>query len=249
MLELIKKSDLKNPYYYVNDNVLYAISDTQMDENLAEIEDKRIGEHLVVYVTEEQELAKGTKYRDLHNDEQTALVDGLYQVSTNKINVEECKAIFPYCTVSYEDDDSNTYEEIYWLQDYIKVGDKFVNGHFESYHSDYQKDYENKAIVEIGKLIDKGTNLNQIISKFPYYIFDSAMIEDKVKINTEDGQKMVTYNGVEGVTTKSTKDMKDIIAKSVQDKTVAFANQKLDAYNLKVTDDAIDINSSTVVDK
>jgi len=249
MLELIKEQDLKNPYYYVNDNVLYAISDSQLDEKLAEIEDKRIGEHFVVYVTEEKELVEGEKYMDLHNDEQIASADGTYNVSTDVIDVEECKAIFPYCTVSYEDDDSNTYEKIYWLQDYIKVGDKFVNGHFESYLSNYQKDYENKVIVEVSKLIGKETQMSQIISKFPHYVFDPSLVDGQIKIDTESGQKMVNYTGASGVTTKSNDDMKEMIAESVQEKTVAFANQKLDSYNLKVTDDAIDINSSTVVDK
>jgi uncharacterized protein RhaS with RHS repeats len=246
MTELSKT--LKNPYYYINNGVLYNISDKEIDKDIEGASDRRKGNHLVTYITEPKELESGSKYYDLHNDEKVADTAGTYQVSTNKINVEECKKTFPYATINYIDDEENEYQEVLWLQNLIKEGDTYKDGKFVSYGFTYDSDYEFQVSLEITKLIEKETSFEQIIKKLPYYIFEPSLVKDKIQITTDEGTKKVTYNGTNGLFSTTKKSLKNYLMDVVFYKIRDFTNEKLKKYGFKLKDEGIIINDETVID-
>ena len=233
---------LENPFYFIKDNVLYEINDKQDEYNR--------GVHLVTYLTETKVLSKGEKYKDLHNDEQTAVSDGEYQVSTNKIDVEECKKVFPYHILTFEDDNNNEFDVVLWLQNFIKDGDTFQNGAFKtSYGTSYDYCFIMNFSKEVKSLLEKDMTINQILQKIPYYVFEpNGLIENKLTIDTEDGRKKVTYKNHEGLGTVDKRDLKQWILEIVTDKTIAYANTLLQKYDMKLKEESIEITNDNVED-
>lgn len=233
---------LENPFYFIKDNVLYEINDKQDEYNR--------GVHLVTYLTETKVLSKGEKYKDLHNDEQTAVSDGEYQVSTNKIDVEECKKVFPYHILTFEDDNNNEFDVIIWLQNFIKDGDTLKNGAFDtSYATSYDACFVLYFSKEIESLLERDMTINQILNKIPYYVFNpNGLIQEKITIDTEDGRKKVTYKSCSHGFTVSIVNIKQWILNVVTDKTITYANSLLQKYGMKLKEESIEITNDNVED-
>lgn len=233
---------LENPFYFIKDNVLYEINDKQDEYNR--------GVHLVTYLTETKVLSKGEKYKDLHNDEQIVEEDGEYQVSTNKIDVEECKKVFPYHILTFEDDNNNEFDVVLWLQNFIKDGDTFKNGAFKtSYGTSYDACFMLYFSKEVENLLEKEMTISQILQKIPYYVFNpNGLIENKITIDTEDGRKKVTYKRCKHGITISIVSIKQMILYIVTDKTIAYANSLLQKYGMKLKEESINITNDNVED-
>ena len=233
---------LENPFYFIKDNVLYEINNKQDEYNR--------GLHLVTYLTETKVLSKGEKYKDLHNDEQIVGEDGEYQVSTNRLNIEECKKIFPYHILTFEDDNNNQFDVVLWLQNFIKDGDTIENGAFKtSYGTSYDSCFIMNFSKEVDSLLKKEFNITQILQKIPYYAFNpNGLIENKVTIDTEEGMKKVTYKSCSHGFTISKPTIKQMVLNCVTDKTIAYANSILQKYNMKLKEESIEITKDIIED-
>lgn len=120
---------LKNPYYFVEDNVIYDISDKQDADNC--------GKHLVTYKTaslngsDKVFVKKGNKYINANGTQTVAPSDGYYPVSTGQIDVDANKTVFPWICLNYKTDvKSPTRQEYLWLDYLIDDGDRFDGNNF-----------------------------------------------------------------------------------------------------------------------
>lgn len=111
---------LSNPYYFIKDNVIFNISNSNNEEDVC-------GKHYKTYDTEMVEIAKGQSYTDLHGDTKVATADGEQSVSkgsdSDASTVTANKGVFPYYEITYTHEEETT-KVVFWLDKLIQVGDK-----------------------------------------------------------------------------------------------------------------------------
>ena len=126
---------LKNPYYFIADNILFNISEKQDAD--------KCGQHLVTYKQSVDKdnnpifktVKNGGYYLDEHhnkliNESGSEIMVPLYG---DKVDDEECEKIFPNFKIGYYmlENGILKYEYItYYLQDLIAVGDRYINDAF-----------------------------------------------------------------------------------------------------------------------
>ena len=112
--------NLQNPYYFIKDNVIFKISNSNDENDIC-------GKHYKTFDTETADVQKGQKYTDLHGDKQTATEDGQQNVSkgtdTTTQTINANKEMFPYYEITYTYD-GQTYKSLFWLDKFIETGDK-----------------------------------------------------------------------------------------------------------------------------
>lgn len=247
---ILPKFKLSNPYYFFNNNVLYEISDTNDKDGC--------GKHLVKFITEEKTVKKGDIYYDECNNKCVAEEDGTVNVATTTVNVERCKDVFPYFSVTYEDNETGEQGiKYYWLQDMIADGDTLESGRFvinqvhenpdnaENPATEYS--YLSKFIDSINSDIDsyiaKELSMDEIKEKLPYYVF--AQEGDEVTIN---GRTVVVTN----VSFSTVKD-EDMLTKAyeiINKKTIEYADGLLKKYKkeVKEKEDLVWVDEAKVKD-
>lgn len=247
---ILPKFKLSNPYYFFNNNVLYEISETNDEDGC--------GRHLVKFITEKKTVKKGDTYYDEFNNKCVAEEDGTVDVATTTVNIEECKKVFPYFSVTYED--KETHEQgikYYWLQDMIADGDTLKSGKFvinqvhdnpdnaENPAPEYS--YKTKFVDSINSDIDsyiaKGLSIDEIKEKLPYYVF--AQRGDEVTIN---GRTVVVTDV--SISTVTDENMLTKVYEIINKKTIEYADGLLKKYGKEVNEkeDLVWVDNTKVKD-
>ena len=244
------RTKLHNPYYYVKDSVVFKIS-----YNLDNAEDT-CAKHYVTFETESKTMKKGQYYTDLHGDRQKATADGSVNISTGELNLTECKKAFPYITFTYtvEGNDEDTFTEVLWFDNAIKVGDKISSNRFvKTIHGetespkDFAKAYKDEVLASIAESITKGLSIEDAKKAHPAYLFAS---------NTFNyNKKKVTRTSISSSAAANTFPIKDTeittaVITLINTKSTNYANEMLDNIDKKVkdTDNYTLINSSNITD-
>ena len=244
------RTKLHNPYYYVKDNVVFKIS-----YNLDNAEDT-CAKHYVTFETESKTMKKGQYYTDLHGDRKKVTADGTVNVSTGELDLTECKTAFPYITFTYKVDGNNedTFTEVLWFDNAIKVGDKISSNRFvKTIHGetestkDFALVYKDEVLAAIAESVTKGLSIEDAKKAHPAYLFVS---------NTFNyNKKKVTRSSISSSAVANTFPIKDpeittAVINLINAKSTNYANGMLDNIDKKVkdTDDYKLINSSNITD-
>ena len=252
------KNKLNNPYYFIKNNIVYEISDKQDADNC--------GQHYVTYqvtsLTDEDKVfvKKGDKYLDVHGTPTVAPIDGYYQVSTGKLDIEANKEVFPWICVKYKENaDSETVKEEYlWLDYMIDDGDTFdgtkfvMNTTHAPEEGSYVEAYKEAILAQIGLYFANGYTEEDIKRNFPEYLF--AEENDKITVNNKKVYFVDVTTSADGVEMNiSGEDMLDAFYKYCNEQVVAYANRLLKRVEKKLdgtTDEEIPVivSKDTVVD-
>ena len=243
------KTTLNNPYYFVRNDIVYNINFNQDKDGC--------GEHMVTYETVEKELNPGDHYYDEKGDYQTVTSAGYYSVKDgNKLNNIECANVFPHFIVNYTDENNETLQVYYYLQDMIQDGDKFEGGKFvqdERHGNGYIDVFMSEVRDEIAKMVNSGKTMEEIKKALPHYYFEPSgnPDEDKYSIVVDGCKKVnVTYNGIQseedGFSPISEDQITDIVLAVANQHTIICANDVLEGYGMKIsTDTLVDENNIT----
>lgn len=254
---------LKNPYYFIKNNVVYEISENQDADNC--------GQHYVTYqvtsLTNEDKVfvKKGDKYLDVHGTPTVAPIDGYYQVSTGKLDIEANKAVFPWICVEYKTKpgDRETKSEYLWLDYLIDDGDSFdgtkftMNQQHAPENGSYVEYFREQVLDKIGLYLANGYTDVDIKRSFPDYLlaeqYGENIPENATANITVDGKKVYLVN----VTTSSEnenfemgvseEDMFEAFYKYCNEQVIVYANRLLRKYNKKLKDTVI-VSEETVED-
>lgn len=254
---------LKNPYYFIKNNVVYEISENQDADNC--------GQHYVTYqvtsLTNEDKVfvKKGDKYLDVHGTPTVAPIDGYYQVSTGKLDIEANKAVFPWICVEYKTkpEDRETKSEYLWLDYLIDDGDSFdgtkftMNQQHAPENGSYVEYFREQVLDKIGLYLANGYTDVDIKRSFPDYLlaeqYGENIPENATANITVDGKKVYLVN----VTTSSEnenfemgvseEDMFEAFYKYCNEQVIVYANRLLRKYNKKLKDTVI-VSEETVED-
>ena len=221
---------LTNPYYFVKDNVIFNISNSNNDDDIC-------AKHYKTYDTETVELTKGQTYVDNHGDSQIATIDGEYNVSkgtdSETATVTANKGVFPYYEITYTHE-GETHTSLFWLNHLIGVGDKtetsgkkFKNKTIHKTTGSettmtYEAYFKTLVMKDIHDKIKGGVGKQQIIGEYAMLIVGQETLID----------------GVIGKITNVTADVKltetniiDEIAKVIKE----YGDKKLLEYNKQCT--------------
>jgi len=247
------RTKLHNPYYYVKDNVVFKIS-YNLDK-----EDDACAKHYVTFETESKTMKKGQYYTDLHGDRQKATADGSVNVSTGELNLTECKKAFPYITFTYKVDgnDEETFTEVLWFDNAIKVGDKISSNRFEkTIHGktestkDFAIAYKDEVLAAIAESVTKGSSIENAKKAHPAYLFKS----NKFNYNKKKVTRSSISSSGDSTTLKvfpiEDTDITTAVINLINTKATNYANGMLDNVDKKVkdTDNYTLINSSNITD-
>ena len=254
--------NLRNPYYFFTDNILFNISSDQHNDGC--------GLHLVSYEQkldkDGQPVTKTVKVKETYLDETHTPIESESEkevpVYTDEINVEKCKMVFPYFIVrneykADEESEAEAYDKTYFIQNTISVGDKseaisgeeklvkFVrnNEHTDDSDTDYLTYFRDGILEDVKKFIKKGYTIEKIKTILPYWAFESNVDEECIM----DGRK-VTFKSVEGFELITEEEIFDALYAMIKKETIDFANNKLAPYGKKVKNDAINIDKDNVTD-
>jgi hypothetical protein len=244
------KTKLHNPYYYVKNNGVFKIS-----YNVDNAEDA-CAKHYVTFETESKTMKKGQYYTDLHGDRKKVTADGTVNVSTGELDLTECKTAFPYITFTYkvEGNNDDTFTEVLWFDNAIKVGDKIssdrfvktIHGETES-TKDFALAYKDEVLAAIAESVTKGLSIEDAKKAHPAYLFQpNTFIYNK---------KKVTRSSISSSAVANTFPIKDpeittAVINLINAKATNYANGMLDNVDKKVkdTDNYTLINSSNITD-
>ena len=115
-------NSLKKLYYFINDSVVYDIK----GQNDAD----RCGQPGIIYEVEQKFVKSGETYIDGYGQKVVADEgDGLYWVSTGKINEEECAKVYPFIGIEYHtlDNPDETLTKYLWFQHLVSDGDTIID--------------------------------------------------------------------------------------------------------------------------
>ena len=236
---------LKNPYYFLTDNVLFAIGNLQ-DED-------KCGKKLVSYKQTLDkdntpitiDVKKGEKYMDEHHEMETATSDKTVNVYGNELNHTACSSVFPHFSVTYQyvngeengEPETVTVVMNYYLQGMISVGDKYTNGKFvrNNEHSktgdtNYLTEFQNSIKEDIAKYVEKGYSLDEIKKTIPHWYFASN-IDHNFDVN---GKKMTLKSVSDDITQITDEVLMTEIYKKINEMSVSFSNKKLETYGKKL---------------
>ena len=254
---------LKNPYYFIKNNVVYEISENQDTDNC--------GQHYVTFnvvsLTGNDKIfvKKGDRYLDVHGTPTVAPTDGYYEVSTGVLNIEQNKLVFPWICVEYKTkpEDRETKSEYLWLDYLIDDGDSFdgtkfiMNQQHAPENGSYVEYFREQVLDKIGLYLANGYTDVDIKRSFPDYLlaeqYGENIPEDATANITVDGKKVYLVN----VTTSSEdenfemgvseEDMLEAFYKYCNEQVITYANRLLKKYNKKLKDTVI-ISEQTVED-
>lgn len=176
---------LKNPYYFVKNNVIFEISTNNTKEDPC-------GKHYKTFDTETVELKKGRYYFDKNGNRKLAEQDGSFEVSLGTAKETETinknKAVFPYFDITYTYEESGNTETItYWLDDLISDGDEMNGSKFQNktIHTEdgettltYIEFFKQECLKHMANDVVNGLTLEALKSNNPF-LFVGA----KTKIN------------------------------------------------------------------
>lgn len=254
---------LKNPYYFIKNNVVYEISENQDTDNC--------GQHYVTFnvvsLTGNDKIfvKKGDRYLDVHGTPTVASTDGYYEVSTGVLNIEQNKLVFPWICVEYKTkpEDRETKSEYLWLDYLIDDGDSFdgtkfiMNQQHAPENGSYVEYFKEQVLDKIGLYLANGYTDVDIKRSFPDYLlaeqYGENIPEDATANITVDGKKVYLVN----VTTSSEdenfemgvseEDMFEAFYKYCNEQVIVYANRLLRKYNKKLKDTVI-VSEETVED-
>ncbi|MBQ3944283.1 MAG: hypothetical protein II670_01565 [Alphaproteobacteria bacterium] len=247
------KTKLHNPYYYVKDNVVFKIS-----YNLDNAEDA-CAKHYVTFETESKTMKKGQYYTDLHGDRKKVTADGTVNVSTGNLNLTECEKAFPYIAFTYkvEGNDDDTFTDVLWFDNAIKVGDKISTGRFEkTIHGetestkDFAKVYKDEVLASIAESVTKGLSIEDAKKAHPEYLFISNTFNyNKKKVTRTSISSSGDTTALKVFPIKE-EDITTAVITLINTKATNYANGMLDNVDKKVkdTDNYTLINSSNITD-
>lgn len=238
---------LKNPYYFIKDNVVYEISNNQDADNC--------GQHLVTFKTTSLDgndrvfVKEGEKYLDLHGTPTIANRSGYYRVSTGQIDVDANKLVFPWICIEYKvnKDDAETTQEYLWLDYLIEDGDTFdgtkfvMNEDHAPENGSYVAFYKESILKQIGLYYANGYSDNDIERSFPDYLFAEQYGEDipsNSKPNVTIDNKKVYLVGIttsENVSlTVTEEEMLSAFYEYCNTQVIAYANRLLKRQDKKL---------------
>ena len=243
---------LKNPYYFIKNNVVYEISENQDADNC--------GQHYVTFkvvsLTGNDKIfvKKDDRYLDVHGTPTVAPTDGYYEVNTGVLNIEQNKLVFPWICIKYKENaDSETVKEEYlWLDYMIDDGDTFdgtkfvMNTTHAPEEGSYVEAYKEAILAQIGLYFANGYTEEDIKRNFPEYLF--AEENDKITVNNKKVYFVDVTTSADGVEMNiSEEDMFEAFYKYCNEQVVAYANRLLKKHNKKLKDTVI-ISEQTVED-
>lgn len=258
---------LKNPYYFIKNNIVYEISDKQDADNC--------GQHYVTYQVTSLDgddkvfVKNGDKYLDANGTPTIAQSDGYYPVSTGKLDIEANKAVFPWICVKYKENatDTEIQEAYFWLDYLIDDGDTFdgtmfiMNSNHAPEDGSYIEYYKATVLAQIGLFYANGYTDTEIKRNFPDYMFAEEygenITENSVANITINGKKAylvdVTTSAEDVEITISEEDMINAFYTYCNEQVVAYANRLLKRVNKKLagtTDEQIPliVSEDAVVD-
>jgi len=264
---------LKNPYYFTTSNVLFKISNIQDNDEC--------GTHLVFYKklldkngqVMKKSVKKGEYYLDKNHNSIKSETNQEVDVYGNELDHEknvdyqngwEEKAgafKYSYFKVTYQTvpdpDDENqnteTFEKYYYLQNMIEIGDSFDNNHFfkrnnnhssnASADTSYINEFSNSIKEDIKKMVRNGSSKEQIMKNIPNWFFESN-VGDSEKTFIVDKKKVIITNVSFADTTNdklqiSDNDLDGLIIDTINEDTVKFANEKLKNISKKLSNETI----------
>lgn len=220
---------LKNPFYFIKDKVIFNISNNNDDNDVC-------GKHYKTFDTESKSLKKGDMYIDAHGNKTTASADGTYNVSkgtdAEAATISANKGVFPYYEVSYSytaDGTTKTGSTVYWLDEYIKDGDKVeANGQFKNktiHKSEddeetmtYEAYFKTLLLEEIGNAVKGGNSKETIEKTFAVFMADNQKA-------VVDGKSVVVTN-----ITAAVKITENDILNAIKDVIKEYGDKLLKAY-------------------
>lgn len=225
---------LRNPYYFIRDNVVYEISDKQDADGC--------GKHYVTYVTKPTELKKGAKYLDVNGTMQVAEADGTYNVSNGNIDLTETPKMspnfltFPWACITYvEEEGGKPKKEYLWLDYLIEDGDKVtvvnrvekfvINDKHSEGANSYVGLYKQQLINEFKARVKNGYAIAEIKKRMPEYVIANA--NDTILVN---GKKVIfqSITDSDNVGLHFTdEDMEDYVYEAYKEQIIAYANRLL----------------------
>lgn len=225
---------LRNPYYFIRDNVVYEISDKQDADGC--------GKHYVTYVTKPTELKKGAKYLDVNGTMQVAEADGTYNVSNGNVDLTETPKMspnfltFPWACITYvEEEGGKPKKEYLWLDYLIEDGDKVevvnrvekfvINDKHSEGANSYVGLYKQQLINEFKARVKNGYAIAEIKKRMPEYVIANA--NDTILVN---GKKVIfqSITDSDNVGLHFTdEDMEDYVYEAYKEQIIAYANRLL----------------------
>lgn len=244
------RTKLYNPYYYVNNGVIFKI-----DYNLDNADDS-CAKHYVTYETKAKSLKKGDTYIDNHGDKQVLDADNANTpVSTGVVNVNASKNNFPYISFSYKVDGNteDTFEETVWFGHEIKVGDKLssnkfvktIHGEVES-NEDFALTYKKEVVAGVAKAIVKGKTIDEAKKSYPGYVFAGTSFKYNGKNVTRTGS--ISSSAPANTFPIKDPEINNAVIDEINAKTEEYANSMLENIGKVIKSDVDLIITNNIQD-